>query len=134
MVKKVLLALVVIAIIGVCTGIYMWNKKETPVEDRSAISKTAVEISKEYNTNEKKADSAYLDKALEVAGVVTEVNKNQDGATTITLDSGDPMTGVQCTMRDSALTNIDKGQNIVIKGLCKGNNMGVVLTRCIVKK
>lgn len=132
MIKKILLAILVIAIIGVCTGVYMWNKKAPKAEDSKGIVTTATGITGAYAADEQKANAAYLDKVLEISGKVTEVSKNQDGATVIILDSGDPMAGIQCTMRERNVS-VAKDQNIVIKGFCRGNNMGVVLTDCIIK-
>lgn len=132
MIKKILLAILVIAIIGVCTGVYLWNKKPPKAEDSKGIAVTATGITKEYTDNEKKADSMYLDKVLEVSGTITEVNKNQDSAVVVVMDSGDPMAAVQCTMRERNVS-VAKGQQVVIKGFCRGNNMGLVLTDCILK-
>ena len=132
MVKKIILAVVVIAIIGVCTGVYMWNKKPPKAEDSKGIVTSAIGITKEYTADEKKADAAYLNKVLELSGTVAEVTKNQDGATVVNLETGDPMAAAQCTMREPNV-QVTKGQNIVIKGFCKGNNMGVVITDCILK-
>lgn len=114
------------------TVIKLWNKKLDNAEDVKGISISAVEITKEYNADEKAANAKYLNKAIEVSGTISGVSKNQDGGIVVTLDSGDPMAEVQCTLRDST-ANPEKGKNVVIKGFCGGNNMGVVLTRCIIK-
>ena len=132
MVKKILLVILVFALIGVCTGIYLWNKKAPKAEDAKGIVTTATGITKEYAADEKKANAAYLDKVLEISGTITDISKNQDSAVILILDSGDPMAGVQCTMRERTV-QAAKGGNVVIKGFCRGNNMGVVLTDCIVK-
>jgi hypothetical protein len=133
MVKKILIAVTLMIIIGVCTGIYMWTKPAPKAEDSKGIVTNATGITQDYAADEKKADASYLDKVLQLSGTVTDVSKNQDGALVVMLDSGDPMSGVQCTMRDPGVM-VSKGQNIVIKGFCKGNNMGVVLTDCILSK
>ena len=134
MIKKILLAILVIAIIGVCTGVYMLNRKEDDIEDvKTSYEGSAEDITKLYTLNETQTDSLYLDKGLELSGTIAEVGKNQDSAIVITLDSGDPLLGVLCTMRDRNI-NANSGQQVVIKGYCKGNNMGVVLTRCIIIK
>ena len=132
MVKKILIAIIALTLLGVCTGVYLWNKPHKKVEDATGITITAVTLSKEYTTNEKKADSAYLNKAIEVSGTISEVDKNQDGGIMIVLQTDDPMTGVQCALREKNAT-VTKGQNIVIKGFCSGNGItGVSLTDCVV--
>jgi hypothetical protein len=130
-IKKIAIVFFAIVLIGVCTGIYLWNKPH-PKADHG-VPVTAENLSKEYNTDEKKANSAYLDKVVEVSGIISDITKNQDSAIVITLDTGDPLAGVQCTMTDNG-QNIKKGQNITISGFCRGNNMGVLLNDCVIKK
>src|SRR2546423_461654 len=62
------------------------------------------ERAKAYNANEKDADTKYLNKAIEVSGTISEVDKNQDGGTMVILQTGDPAAGVQCAMRDKGAT------------------------------
>ncbi len=94
---------------------------------------TAQALSKAYNINEKMADSLYLNKAIEVSGTVSEIEKNQDGGTMIVLQTDDPMAGVQCTMREKDVT-VAQGAQVVIKGFCSGNGItGVSLTDCVMK-
>jgi hypothetical protein len=130
LVKKILLAVLIIALISVCTGIYMWNKPHP--EAKHGIPVTAINLSKEFNADEKKANAAYLDKVLEVSGTISDISKNQDGDIVVTLDTGDPMSGVLCTMKDKSV-NPAKGQTITVVGFCRGNNLGVVLNDCIIK-
>jgi tRNA_anti-like len=112
--------------------LHLWNMKPKTVEEVQGISITAEALTKEYGADEKAANAKYLNKAIEVSGTISGVTKNQDKESVVTLESGDPMAEVQCTMRDSTV-NLTKGQNVVIKGFCGGNNLGVVLTRCIIK-
>ncbi|MES2701460.1 MAG: hypothetical protein V4649_02420 [Bacteroidota bacterium] len=131
MIKKILLAILILGAISAAIGVYQWNKPHEKVEDMKGVAVTAVTLSKEYTENEQAADNKYLNKAIEVSGTVSEVNTNQDGGLMVVLDSGDPMTGVQCTMREKG-ASIAKGQNIKLKGKCSGNGItGVSLTDCI---
>lgn len=132
MLKKVVILVGILTLIGVCTAYYMWTKPAPKAEDIKGIAITSVQLNKEFTDNEQKANAMYLDKVIEIAGAVTEVNTNQDGGTVLILESGDPMAGVQCTMREKKL-NVAKGQNITVKGFCRGNNLGVVLNDCIIK-
>ena len=121
-----------LTLIGVCTGVYLWNKPHKKVEDTTGVTITAAALSKEYAANEKKADSTYLNKAIEVSGTISEIDNNQDGGVMIVLQTDDPMAGVQCAMREKNVT-VTKGQTIVIKGFCSGNGItGVSLTDCVV--
>jgi hypothetical protein len=134
MVKKILIAILVLGIIGAAVGYYEWNKPHQKVEDSVGIALTAAQLSKEYAADEKAANAKYLNKAIEVSGMVSEVDKNQDGGLMVILDTGDPMTGVQCTMRDKGVT-VNKGQTVTLKGFCSGSGItGVTLTDCVINK
>lgn len=132
--KKLIMAVLVLALIGVGTGIYMWNKPHEKVEDKKGIAITAVELVGAFADDEVKANTQYLNQAIEVAGVIAEVETNQDGGSMIVLDAGDPMAAVQCTMRDKGAAYA-KGDKVTIKGFCSGSGItGVSLTDCVAIK
>lgn len=134
MIRKILIAILVLSLIGAGVGYYEWHRKSKEAEDFKGIPITAVELAKEFSANESAANAKYLNKWLEVSGTVSEVDKNQEGGTMLVLDSGDPMTGVQCSMREKD-AGANKGQTVKLKGMCSGSGiMGVSLTRCIIIK
>jgi hypothetical protein len=134
MIKKILAGLFFLAAIGAGVGVYLWNKPHVMIEDKKGLVITAKVLFETYNANEKDADAQYLNKAIEVTGVVGEVEKNQDGGTMLILDTGDPIAGVQCAMREQNI-NVAKGAEVTIKGFCSGNGItGVSLTDCIIKQ
>jgi tRNA_anti-like len=119
---------------GICIGVYEWNKPAKKAEDIKGIQITATALSKDYNANEKNADTKYLNKDIEVSGTINEVDNNQDGGVMIVLQTDDPSTGIQCSLRDKGAT-ASKGQNVTIKGFCSGNGItGVSLTSCVIKQ
>jgi hypothetical protein len=133
MFKKILVAILICALIGVGTGIYLWNKPHKKAEDIQGIRITATALAQDYKADEKTADTKYLNKVIEVSGTIDEVDKNQDGGTMVVLQTGDPMAGVQCSMREKNV-NPAKGQQTTIKGFCSGNGItGVTLTDCVSK-
>jgi len=104
------------------------------VDDKKGIAITAAALSKEFAANEQSANTQYLNKVIEVTGAVSETEKNQDGGLMVVLDTGDPMAGVQCGMRDKGV-EVAKGQTVTIKGFCSGSGItGITLTDCIIKK
>ena len=134
MIRKLLLFVSLLILIGVCVGVYEWNKPARKAEDLKGVQITAIALSKDYAANEKNADTKYLNKDIEVSGTVSEVDNNQDGGVMIVLQTEDPGTGIQCSLRDKGVT-VSKGQNITIKGFCSGNGItGVSLTGCIIKQ
>ncbi len=133
MFKKFLVGGILLILIGVAAGIYVWFKPHPKVENAQGILITADSLSLVYGKNEKAADSMFLKKAIEVSGTINEIDTNQDGGIMVILQTGDPMAGVQCTMRDKGTTAV-KGQKVVIKGFCSGNGLtGVSLTDCVIK-
>ncbi|MGN6569776.1 MAG: OB-fold protein [Flavipsychrobacter sp.] len=131
--KKVLIIILICIVAGAAVGIYMWNKPHKKVENATGISVTATALCNAYGTDEAKANTQYLNKALIVSGEVADVTKNQDGGTVVLLKSADPMLVVQCTMRDKN-AQATKRSNITIAGFCSGNDItSVLLTDCIIK-
>ena len=121
-----------IVLFGIITGVVIflkvWFQPERDVRDEQTIAVTAQGIVTAYNSNEKNADSLYLNKAIEVNGEIAEVIATQDGKTVVALKTADPMAGVRCTMKEKVA--IKSGQNVTIKGLCTGFLMDVTLIDC----
>ncbi len=133
MIFRILIGLVVIGAIGAGVAYKMWTKPHPKAEDQKGIAITTVALAKEYGADEKAADAKYLNKVIEVTGIVGESEKNQDGGLMVVLQTEDPTAGVQCAMREKNIT-VSKGQNVTIKGFCSGNGItGVSLTDCVIK-
>lgn len=132
--KKIVITILVLGLIGGAVGAMMWFKPHPKAEDAKGIAFTATALAKEYNTDEKMADAKYLNKVIEVTGTVSESEKNQDGGLMVILQTEDPTAGVQCTMREKNIT-VTKGQTVTLKGFCSGNGItGVSLTDCVIGK
>jgi len=132
--KKLLYILLVLVLIGVVTGLYMWNKPHTKVENAKGVAISADSLTSVFSANEAAANTQYLNKALVVSGVVAEVDKNQDGGIMVVLGTSDPMAAVQCTMREKGVV-VNKGQKVTIKGFCSGNGItGVSITDCVLEQ
>lgn len=107
----------VLVLCGLLYGIYVWNKPMRDVADEKGIPVTASALFNEYVTDEAASNTKYLNKALEVTGVVSDVKKNDAGATYVILQSDDPMFGINCTFKEEPV-GIAKGQTITLKGIC----------------
>ena len=132
-VRNILLIIIAAVLIAGGFAYKMWTKPRQKAEDIKGLSITAIDLGKAFNTDEHKADSLYLNKAIEVSGTISATDKNQDGGTMILLDTGNPDLPVQCTMREKNITAAN-GKIVTIKGFCSGSNItGVLLTDCILK-
>jgi hypothetical protein len=129
--KRLLIILVVIAALGAAVAVYIWNKPHATVEGKNGIAMTADSLANAFSTDEQLANERFLNEIIEVSGVVWEINENQDRKTVITLSVTDPLSGVQCTMKDPA-KNIKKGDVIRVKGFCNGFTLTVLLSDCII--
>ena len=130
--KKIRLIIILILIFSILGSAYawffIWDKPKQNVKDAKAIPVQATVIFTEYNTNEKAANSKYIDKIVEVTGEVSNVSKNSEGKTVVLLKTDDLMFGVNCTMEGDA--RISTGDQVSIKGICTGYLTDVVLIRC----
>lgn len=135
--KKILIGLVVAALGGGAYGYYLWNKP--PMDMASAkvdMSLDAKDIYNQFNTDENSANAKYLDKVIQVKGVVSSIDK-ENGTIAIMLDSGDPMGGVLCELDPLAKhekTDFQEGENVVFKGTCSGKLSDVQISRCVLVK
>jgi hypothetical protein len=130
--KWVLLSIVVIGTTGGIVAYKMWTKPHRNVEEIKAITVVATKLATDYENNEPEANSDYLDKVLEVTGVINEISKNQKGETVITL-KGTGMGGIICTLEGATPAKTKPGATVVLRGICTGYLTDVVLVRCVVE-
>lgn len=103
------------------------------VADEQAITITAKQIVKNFQSNEDSANKIYLNKAIAITGEVLEAKKNQDGKPTVTLKSDDSFSNIYCTLKDDA-GQIQGGSTITVKGICTGFLSDVVIIDAIIIK
>ena len=121
--KKIffLIGLVIIVLIS-ATWFYVFvyaKNHHRNVASESAMVVSAVDLVKAYQNNEAAANVQYLNKAIEITGVVLDTKKDQAGNTTITIQSADPFASVFCTLVTSGQIPV-KGNSVKIKGVCNG--------------
>lgn len=131
--KRILLALIALLLIGAGVGYYMWNK---PHQDMNT-AKTDVRIDasalfKEYNTDENTCNAKYLDKVIAVSGKVKDVT-NDEGIVKVSLETGSDF-GVRCELSATSAherTSFNPGEQVTFKGTCSGLNFDVLLSNCV---
>ena len=130
--RYIIVIVLILGSIGAIAGYRIWNKPPEQIEEVSGIIVSAEQLAREFSENETSANQKYLKKGLEVTGIVSGVEENQEGRNTVLLETGDPMMPIVCSMRDQP-ADVTEGQNITVSGFCSGNIMGVSLTGCIIK-
>ncbi|MGY6561519.1 MAG: OB-fold protein [Luteibaculaceae bacterium] len=136
MAKKIILLVLVIAVMGVIYGLLEYSRTHKPTAfAKTDFSLTAQALFTEFTDDEQAANAKYLDKVLEVTGEILTVDNSIDPPQLI-LNSNDPMFGVICVFdgKDELQAGLDYGKTVVVKGVCAGLAMDVVLNRCAVMR
>ena len=130
-IKKIIIGILVLGIIGAFIAYKMYNKPHVNVEEASAdISITADKILNDFSSDENLANLKYLDKIIEVKGVISEINIEKG---IITIETNDDFGSVLCHLSEEAskkISELQEGQIIVVKGICTGFLMDVILVKC----
>ncbi len=125
----------VLAVIGLGTGFYLWNKPHENMNRAKAdMAISAPELFSAFSDDEAAANEKYLDKVIEVTGTVASFSTSPEGLMKVTLDSGDEMFGVICQMdelTEHSRREFTPGETVNLKGKCTGMLMDVVLVRCV---
>jgi hypothetical protein len=134
MLKKLIYTGIVILISGLGFGFYLYNKPHQGIEnEHPAFRLSAAALISEYDNNEETANTKYLGKIVEVTGVIAEKSRDEKGIINVTLQGPD-LAGVGCQFDPKAqdeLAVVKEGQEVVIKGICTGVLMDVVLVDCV---
>jgi hypothetical protein len=136
MIKKISVVAVMLALLVGGVVYIQFNKEHRDIEGESAsIEITAIDLFDSYVTDEKEANSKYLDRVIAVTGRVSEMVV-EEGTNLIVLKTNDDFFGVNASFDDfSGIENLMIGKELTIKGRCTGGDeMVIVLTNCTVVK
>src|SRR5687767_13761245 len=130
----ILTAFLLLVLIGI-GAYFQYNKPTVDLTDKKAdLSFSATELYKQFSENEAQANQQYLDKVVQVKGVLTAVSRGEDGSLNLTLDANNPMGGVTCEVpagNGPEGTNLQTGQQVIAKGQCTGILTDVLLVKCV---
>lgn len=136
--KKILVAVIAVLVIGAGVAMYMFNKPHKDIAGAEADVKIgAAALFDQYSANEADANTKYLDKVISVSGTVGSINRDNAEEPSLNLNTNDMMGVVTCQfLPDHAyeLDNVQEGDEITVKGQCTGMLMDVVLIRCSIEK
>lgn len=135
--KTLVLSSVLVVLIAIAGGIYYGFR---PSPDSVKRLKPDFIISAEdlvnaFEEDEAAANNLYLDKTMQVKGVVAEIEPGQEGKVIIYLE-GNMMGSISCLFSEELINeeNVSPGEEIELKGKCSGYILDVVLTKCSVVK
>ncbi|MFT3885119.1 MAG: hypothetical protein QM724_06720 [Flavobacteriales bacterium] len=133
--RKILLLVLVLAVIGGAVGYKMYDRRPEPAAARAPdIVVPATDLYKDFVTDEAAAGVRYNDKVVQVSGRVLKIVKEEQGRTSVQLDTGDPLGAVVCEFTPDAPPIFADSSTATIKGFCAGYDLDVLLQRCSVVK
>ena len=131
----VVLSILFIVLVGICLVEATYFKPHVNVaESTPDISLATPTLLNDFQNDENKANTAYLEKIIMVSGKILELT-TADGNGVITLDGEGAFGSVICHLspeENKKLVNLKEGQNISIKGICTGYLMDVILVKCVI--
>ena len=135
-IKIALFVVFFIALAGILAALYIYNQKQPDTaKARPDFTITAVQLQKDFEDNEKKASSMYIDKILEVSGTIASIKQVHHNAVNISLFTGSDVLSVICTFPEiDDLSRYKPGDKIILMGKCSGMLLDVLLNNCSVIK
>ncbi len=116
--------------------LYIFRYSDTSVSSRKAEAElNAGELVKYFETDEQSANAKYLNKVIEVKGVVDNITDTKNDITVYLKEKG-TTAGVMCSFAKNELkpNALKPGDTARIKGVCNGYLMDVVLNKCVIEK
>ncbi len=133
--KKRLLVLPLLIIV-VLSWYTLTKLKQNGNHQSNKVPKYKMEASrlfKEFQLVEATANARYKNQLIEVRGKVKDVKSDVDGKVTVDMHSGSEMFAVTCQLATCELPfveEIQKGEELTLRGTCKGILMDVLLEDC----
>ncbi|HLG41445.1 MAG TPA: hypothetical protein VI461_17325 [Chitinophagaceae bacterium] len=124
---------------------YIYKEYNRVHEDTADLkpdySISAMQLIKDFESDEKLSNKKYWNKVIQVEGIVKEVKPDDRGLYSIVLGDTSSMSSVRCSMdsvHNKEAASIQKGTATVMKGICTGFNADellgsdVILVRSVV--
>lgn len=133
LIKRSLVAIVILAIIAILTFLYSYfqyyKPRQTVSESKTELKADARTLFNDFKENENLAGTKYLNKIIEVRGVVAEIDSS-GGNFAIMLSTGSAGF-INCAMT-GRIENTNLNNEIKIKGKCAGYMLDVIMVDCVI--
>ena len=120
--KKIIISLLVLIALGI-TGVWYFvfyspvhNRRN--VENEKGITINATELVKEFVSNEDSANKKYVNKTIQISGIVNNTVTDSEG-TTIFIETNDSVNTISVRLIKNNTTTT-KGSTITVKGILTG--------------
>ncbi len=139
-VKYILLTVVAVGLIGAGIGLKMFFKPHADVSKLKAdFVVNAPDLLSEFEKDETAATTKYGEKVLEITGKLAAKNQLPNGAELLVLE--DEMQGISCQLdsawtvdNQSAIEELAAGNQVKVKGVCKGYLMEIKVSPAVLIK
>ncbi len=134
--RIILINVVLIIVLAVAfIGVTLFNKPHINVSEQAPnLSVEAIKVLSDFQNDETKANSKYLEQIIQVTGVISELSLTKEKGV-ITLSGTDSFGSVMCHLNaeeNKKMEALKTGQTIAIKGICTGYLMDVILVKCVI--
>lgn len=131
-VKVLLFFVFFVAVSAILAALYFYNLKHTDMSKaRPDFVVTATALLKEFEDNEAMASAKYINRIVEVEGIIGSINTSRDNILTISLKTENDLSSVICTFPAVAdPTKFRAGDSLTLRGECSGFLMDVLLNNC----
>jgi len=127
-------AIIVLILVITCIWYFIFYHPscyKRDVAKENSVIVNAVNMVKQYKENEDSANLKYLNKVVEIKGIISSVDKNQKGEVTLILKGPDEFSNVFLTLQNNK-NRVNPGESVVLKGICTGYLMDVIVIDAIV--
>lgn len=131
--KIILFVILLTGLAGIIAGIRFYNlRNKNLLKEKPDFTITAEELRKEFESDEIASTSKFVNKIVEVTGVVSSIDKGENNALNVTLTTGSSLSSIICTFSGNTDTlGLKAGQAVTLRGECSGFLMDVLLNNCV---
>lgn len=130
---KIVYLLIAAGLLGGSVGYHLYNEKNPSLAGAKAdFSTNSTNLYEYFESDEAKANALYMDKVIEVTGVVEKVVTDEQ-VCSIYLTTGSLIGYVIAELEScDTATDAHKGMSVTVKGVCTGYLSDVILVRSVI--
>ncbi len=132
--RNILVLVFLIAVGGGIAAYLMWNQSHRDLSETVDYTLKPSELYQAFSNDESSANKQYLNKVVEMTGVVMEKQEIEGNRGMVLLEVPNEMFGINCAFEPEAagaLDSVNVGDQITLRGAITGYTMDVNLARCI---
>ncbi|MBP6431312.1 MAG: YceI family protein [Ferruginibacter sp.] len=123
--------LLITALVGFLVVKMMYKKAERNVATEQAIVISPIQFSTIYKNAEDSANILYLNKTIQLTGIISSISNDIDNQTSITVETNDSLPQINCTI-DAMYKSINTADTVTIKGINTGILTNINIINCII--